>query len=43
MTSYYHNYVKTNNIHIAYNLTLKEIQSIYSNPYYWAAFILLGI
>lgn len=42
MASYYRNYVKTKSIHKAYNLALVETQSVYSNPYYWAAFILLG-
>lgn len=42
MVSYYRNYVKTKSIHKAYNLALVETQSVYSNPYYWAAFILLG-
>lgn len=42
MRSYYSNYVKTKSIHTAYNLALKETQSIYLDPYYWAGFILTG-
>lgn len=42
MSSYYHNYVKTKSIYAAYNFALKETQSIYPDPYYWAGFILLG-
>lgn len=42
MASYYHNYVKTKSIYTAYNFALNETQSIYTDPYYWAGFILLG-
>lgn len=42
MKTFYSNYGKTKSIYTAYNLTLEEIQNIYSEPYYWAGFILLG-
>ena len=43
MTTFYDNWLKTNDKRKAFKTAQQEIKAKYNTPYYWGAFVLVGV
>jgi CHAT domain-containing protein len=42
MVNFYTNWTKSGNKRMAFQLAQKQLREKYKEPYYWAAFVMLG-